>query len=311
MNTYTLSLIDALAKNDIERAKTYAKILLKSDKTDKNRKFCESRLSMLEKTDEDIYEELPYNIKSMLIYENVQERFDVDRYYLAKEEQELFKSIKRACKVSSRMKEDKVNFLNSTLLWGVSGTGKTTFAKYVAYMLQKPFFYLKFSMLIDSLMGNTSKNIHLVMDFIRKTDCVFMMDEIDTISLKRSSASGGSDNEMSRITVTIMQEMDDLFYGDNNVILIGATNRKDRMDEALLRRFSIDHEVKILGKEERLLMAGKFFQSLNRPLPLEVSTFCEEEHSQAEINVFMVETLAKIYEQELGEEQNANAIHMI
>ena len=178
-------------------------------------------------------------------------------------------------------------------------------------MLQKPFFYLKFSMLIDSLMGNTSKNIHLVMDFIRRTDCVFMMDEIDTISLKRSSASGGSDNEMSRITVTIMQEMDDLFYGDNNVILIGATNRKDRMDEALLRRFSIDHEVKILGKEERLLMAGKFFQSLNRPLPLEVSTFCEEEHSQAEINVFMVETLAKIYEQELGEEQNAKAIHMI
>ena len=57
-----------------------------------------------------------------------------------------------------------------------------------------------------------------------------------------------------------MQEFDKL---TNDIIVIGATNRKDRIDEALLRRFSIKHEVKVLDAEEKKAMVNKYLMDVN------------------------------------------------
>ena len=61
-----------------------------------------------------------------------------------------------------------------------------------------------------------------------------MLDEVDTISCDRKSTSGkGSDGEMSRITVTLMQEFDKI---PNDVIVLAATNRYDLLDSAFVSR---------------------------------------------------------------------------
>ena len=125
--------------------------------------------------------------------------------------------------------------------YGVSGTGKTTFGRYVAAMFELPFYYINFSRVIDSHLGSTGSNIAKVFDFVRYTPCVLMLDEIDTVSKRRDGGSN-AEGELSRVTVTLMQEFDKL---NGHQIVIGATNRIDLIDNALLRRFSMIHEVTV------------------------------------------------------------------
>ena len=164
-------------------------------------------------------------------------------------------------RVNTKLMEMGIPYLNSTLLYGLSGTGKTTFGKYIAYKTRLPFCYLNFSNLIDSYMGSTSKNISKAFSYAVSNPCVFMLDEVDCISIQRESVnSGGTDGEMARITITMMQEFDRL---TNDIIVIGATNRLDRIDKALLRRFALKHEVKILNNNEKDKMVRKYLSDVN------------------------------------------------
>jgi ATP-dependent 26S proteasome regulatory subunit len=172
-------------------------------------------------------------------------------------------------KVNERLMEMGIPYMNSTLLYGESGTGKTTFGRYIAFKTGLPFCYMNFSHLVDSYMGGTSRNINKAFSYAISNPCVFMLDEVDCISIRRSdtSSSSGSGGEMARVTITLMQEFDKL---PNDVIVIGATNRKDRMDEALLRRFSVKHEVKVLTDAEKSAMVEKFLTDINLKLPNEL-----------------------------------------
>ncbi len=67
-----------------------------------------------------------------------------------------------------------------------------------------------------------------------------MLDEIDTVSTRREGSGGGVGGELNRVTVTLMQEFDKL---ENTQIVIGATNRLDIIDDALIRRFTRIHEI--------------------------------------------------------------------
>ena len=120
----------------------------------------------------------------------------------------------------------KADKLSSVIFYGPPGTGKTMFARYIAFKKALPFCYLNFSRIIDSYMGSTAKNIAKAFAYASSNPCIFMLDEVDTISCDRKSTSGkGSDGEMSRITVTLMQEFDKI---PNDVIVLAATNRYDK-----------------------------------------------------------------------------------
>lgn len=178
--------------------------------------------------------ELPANLNGLLRMEDVSS-FHAERYYLGKTQWDLFEKIKRGVAVTLKLMEYGIPYKNSTLIYGVPGTGKTEFARYVAYSLGIPYAYINFSFLIDSFMGNTSKNIQRVFDFCKGQKCVLMLDEIDCIGLKRGiGGNGGPDGEISRTTISLMQALDDLTDGQ---IIIAATNRYDLLDPALSRRF--------------------------------------------------------------------------
>lgn len=253
-------LIEAVSQNNIQTAKKCAIDCLTEDSTTKNRLFCSKYKSVLETTASNLIE-LPYDLMGILYVEDVTNSFRDGRYYLSDREKNIYENIICMKKVNERLMEMGIPYINSLLLYGESGTGKTTFGRYVAFKTGLPFCYLNFSNLVDSYMGSTSKNISKAFLYAMSNPCVFMLDEIDCISIRRSdtSSSGSSSGEMARITITLMQEFDKL---TNNIIVIGATNRQDRMDEALLRRFSIKHEVKAFNKEEKTAMVNKYLSDI-------------------------------------------------
>lgn len=191
MDVNMLACVRALAENRIQDAKKYAVCCCANDNTKKNESQVRRCKNLLLNGPNMI--ELPANLNGLLRMEDVSS-FHAERYYLGKTQWDLFEKIKRGVAVTLKLMEYGIPYKNSTLIYGVPGTGKTEFARYVAYSLGIPYAYINFSFLIDSFMGNTSKNIQRVFDFCKGQKCVLMLDEIDCIGLKRGiGGNGGPD----------------------------------------------------------------------------------------------------------------------
>ena len=299
LTTNQQELIKAISQNDLQAAKKYALHCVNEDTTQKNQYFCKRYKQILETGGINLME-VPYDLTGIIYMEDVSNSFKESRYYLSPREKSIFDNIVRMKKVNEKLLEMSIPYINSTLLYGESGTGKTTFGKYVAYKTGLPFCYLNFSNLIDSYMGNTSKNISKAFNYVKATPCVFMLDEIDCISIRRSDSngSGGTGGEMARITISLMQEFDKL---SNDLIVIGATNRKDRIDEALLRRFSMKHEVTVLHENERLLFAKKFLDDVGVDFSSEqVNEIVKNNENQSIILNSLIRLVAQKIYNELG-----------
>jgi ATP-dependent 26S proteasome regulatory subunit len=285
-------LIQAVTENNIQTAKKCAIACVEEDTTQKNNSFCKRYKSILESAGNNMIE-LPHDLKSILCVEDVSNSFKEGRYYLSDRERKVYESIVRMQKVNQRLMEMGIPYINSTLLYGESGTGKTTFGKYVAYKTGLPYCYLNFSNLVDSYMGSTSKNISKAFSYAISNPCVFMLDEIDCISIRRaeSGSSGGSSGELARITITLMQEFDKL---PNDIIVVGATNRIDRIDEALLRRFSMKSEVKALTIEEKKEMVNRYLADIKMTFSDdEIERAVEENKNQSKLLNGLIREISK------------------
>lgn len=290
MNDLDRRLIEAVCRNDLQSAKKIVKIILEQDKTQKNRMFVNRYLTMLNNSAMNLME-LPADLKNLLIMEDVSVSFNENRYYLSNREGEVIKKILKLNKASQRLAEIGVNYINSTILYGESGTGKTTLGRYIAYKMGIPFAYLNFSRVVDSYLGSTQKNISKVFDHVKQQKCVFMIDEIDAIGMRRRDSK--EVGEMSRIVISLMQNLDTL---TSDVVLLGATNRLDIIDEALLRRFTTKHEVKRLNEQERYEMTNKFLADVDFDYDDDwLIGICERDNTQAGLMNELVEALVEKY----------------
>lgn len=257
LTQYQQELIKAVANNDIIKAKKVALSCLVEDGTQKNKYFVERYAKIL--TEESSEIKVPQNIQHMVQVRDVS-NFKVNRYYLSEREEVAFNHISLMRKAALRLKDLEIPYMNTTLLYGESGTGKTTFGEYIAYKMDLPFCYLSATETINSYLGSTAKNLHNVFNFVKSFPCVFMIDEIDSITTKRTTGDEtNADSEMVRVTISLMQALDKI---SNEHIIIGATNRMDRIDRALLRRFSLHHEVKTLKEDERRTLVNEYLKDV-------------------------------------------------
>ncbi|WP_338467498.1 CDC48 family AAA ATPase [Novosphingobium sp. ZN18A2] len=129
------------------------------------------------------------------------------------------------------------------LLYGPPGTGKTLLAKAVAKEAEANFISIKSSDLLSKWYGESEQQISRLFARARQVaPCVVFIDEIDSLVPARGSGAGGEPQVTARVVNTILAEMDGL-EELQSVVLIGATNRPNLVDPALLRPGRFDELV--------------------------------------------------------------------
>ncbi|KAK8033012.1 peroxin-6 [Apiospora marii] len=124
------------------------------------------------------------------------------------------------------------------LFYGPPGTGKTLLAKAIATEYSLNFFSVKGPELLNMYIGESEANVRRVFQRARDArPCVVFFDELDSVAPKRGN-QGDSGGVMDRIVSQLLAELDGMSGGDDGgggVFVIGATNRPDLLDQALLR----------------------------------------------------------------------------
>lgn len=131
------------------------------------------------------------------------------------------------------------------LLYGPPGTGKTLLAKAVANETNATFIKIVASEFVNKYLGEGSRIVRDVFDMAKeKSPAIIFIDEIDAIGTKRVSSSEGADREVQRTLMQLLAELDG-FESRGDVGIIGATNRPDILDEALLRPGRFDRTIEV------------------------------------------------------------------
>lgn len=153
------------------------------------------------------------------------------------------------------------------LFHGPPGTGKTLLAKAIATNFSLNFFSVKGPELLNMYIGESEANVRRVFQKARDAKpCVVFFDELDSVAPKRGN-KGDSGGVMDRIVSQLLAELDGMSEGSDGVFVVGATNRPDLLDEALLRpgRFG---KMLYLGVSDTHKKQEKILEALTRKFEL-------------------------------------------
>nr|WP_302020488.1 ATP-dependent zinc metalloprotease FtsH [uncultured Acetatifactor sp.] len=129
------------------------------------------------------------------------------------------------------------------LLVGPPGTGKTLLAKAVAGEAHVPFFSLTGSDFIELYVGVGASRVRdLFKEATKNAPCIIFIDEIDAIGRSRDSKYGGGNEEREQTLNQLLSEMDG-FDSSKGILILGATNRPEILDKALLRPGRFDRRI--------------------------------------------------------------------
>ena len=161
----------------------------------------------------------------------------------ADEEKEELQEIVEYLKDPARYTELGARIPTGVLLVGPPGTGKTLIAKAVAGEAGVQFLSISGSDFVELYVGVGASRVRDLFDQAKKVaPCIIFIDEIDAVGRQRGAGMGGGHDEREQTLNQLLVEMDG--FGTNaGVIVMAATNRKDILDNALLRPGRFDRQV--------------------------------------------------------------------
>ncbi len=189
----------------------------------------------------------------------------------ADEEKEELAEIVDFLKSPKKYTEMGARIPKGVLLMGPPGTGKTLLAKAVAGEAGVPFFSISGSDFVELYVGVGASRVRDLFETAKKNaPSIIFIDEIDAVGRHRGAGLGGGHDEREQTLNQLLVEMDG-FEGNEGVIVIAATNRRDILDPALLRPGRFDRQITvsypdIKGREQILRVHTK-----KKPLAPDVS----------------------------------------
>lgn len=179
------------------------------------------------------------------------------------------------------------------LLYGDPGTGKTLLAKAVASSTNSTFIQIVASELVQKFIGEGAKMVKEIFELARKkSPSIVFIDELDALASKRIEIGTSGEREVNRTFMQLLAEIDG-FNPLDNVKIIGATNRKDILDLAVVRPGRLDRLIHIplpknKGRLEILKIHSKDM-SLGSDVNLDNISSLMEDLSGAEIKAVCTE----------------------
>src|SRR5215203_4827315 len=193
--------------------------------------------------DDALKEVHPSAMREVLVQKPNIEWKDIGGLYNVKEE--LKEAIEWPLKHADLFNKASIKPPKGILLYGPPGTGKTLLAKAVASTSESNFISIKGPELLSKWVGESEKGIREIFRKARQAaPCVIFFDEIDSIAPRRSGSDGGDSHVTERLVSQMLTEIDGL-EDLKGVVIIGATNRPDIIDEALLRPGRFDRLLEI------------------------------------------------------------------
>ena len=244
---------------------------------------------LLEPRSQYVYERIPKAEVEELVLEEVPDIDYADIGGLAAQIEEIRDAVELPYLHADLFREHKLRPPKGILLYGPPGCGKTLIAKAVANSLAKKvaevegrpegrsfFLNIKGPELLNKYVGETERHIRLVFQRAREKasegmPVIVFFDEMD--SLFRTRGSGVSSDVENTIVPQLLSEIDGV-EGLENVIVIGASNREDMIDPAILRPGRLDVKIKI-QRPDAQGAADIFSKYLTPDLPLHADDVAE------------------------------------
>lgn len=165
--------------------------------------------------------------------------------------------------------------LKGILLTGPPGTGKTLLAKASAHYTDSVFLYASGSDFVEMYVGVGARRVrglfkeaHQLAKKQKKQSAIIFIDEIDVLGGKRDGTYQAK--EADQTLNQLLTEMDGLFSHDPRILMIAATNRKDILDDALLRPGRFDRQIQIDLPDKNGRLQILFIHSQNKPVSVDV-----------------------------------------
>ncbi len=202
---------------------------------------------------------------------------------------------------------DKLVEINATpasscLIYGLSGTGKTHLAKWIAKQIGMPVVLARLEGLMSSFLGTTSRNIGSLFAFADRYKCVLLLDEFDAIAKLRNDPQ--EVGEVKRVVNTLLQCLDSRH---EKGFTIGVTNHEGLLDPAIWRRFDIQIEVPKPSPEVMIHLLRKFLHPLEfNDSEIKFLAWCLEGSSGAD-----AEMLSKWLKRAFVLEENGNIVSVM
>ncbi|MEV0970611.1 proteasome ATPase [Microtetraspora glauca] len=261
---------------------------------------------LLEPRSNYVYERIPKSEVEELVLEEVPDISYEEIGGLMRQIEQIRDAIELPYLYSDLFKEHKLRPPKGVLLYGPPGCGKTLIAKAVANSLAKQvaektgqsgksfFLNIKGPELLNKYVGETERHIRLVFQRAREkasegTPVIVFFDEMDSIF--RTRGSGVSSDVENTIVPQLLSEIDGV-EGLENVIVIGASNREDMIDPAILRPGRLDVKIKI-ERPDAEAARDIFSKYLISDLPLHADDLAEHGDSRESTIAGMIQRVVE------------------
>jgi DNA replication protein DnaC len=206
----------------------------------------------------------------------------------------------------------RIHEVGKLLFVGPPGTGKTSIALAMSNTMHMPVLEVRLSMITSQYLGETSKNIDRIFELAKKlSPSILFIDEFDFVAKSRVSDDHGA---MKRAVNSLLKNIDRINLVKNGVILIGATNHPQLLDEAAWRRFDEVVEFSLPDEDMRKNILQKVTASLGCTIDYQLLASKTEGFSGSDLRMMIKEAVMSALmdnRRSLSRDDIRKGIHMV